>query len=89
MTANGHRATLLAAFDAAVAAAHPRQCLPPHLPDPPGSGRLVVLAAGKAAGSMAATAEASTASSMGSDPTASPDLRSHATATARRPARSR
>jgi len=58
MTENEHRATLLAAFDAAVAAAHPRHCLPPHLPDPPASGRLIVLAAGKAAGSMAATADA-------------------------------
>ncbi|HEX2137451.1 MAG TPA: glycerate kinase [Microvirga sp.] len=54
---DGHRAALLAAFEAAVAAAHPRQCLPPHLPDPPASGRLVVLAAGKAGASMAAVAE--------------------------------
>jgi hydroxypyruvate reductase len=53
----GNRATLLAAFEAAVAAAHPRHCLPGHLPEPPGKGRIVVLAAGKAAGSMAAVAE--------------------------------
>ena len=43
-------------FRAAVAAAHPSGCLLPHLPPPP-RGRLVVLAAGKAAGSMAEIAE--------------------------------
>jgi hydroxypyruvate reductase len=43
-------------YAAAVAAAHPRVCLPPHLPPPP-AGRLLVLAAGKAAGAMAETAE--------------------------------
>jgi hydroxypyruvate reductase len=52
------RATLLRMFEAAVAAAHPRECLTPHLPPPPASGRLIVLAAGKAAGSMAAVADA-------------------------------
>ena len=31
----GTRATLLALYDAAVAAAHPDVCLPPHLPQPP------------------------------------------------------
>ena len=45
-------------FDTAVAAAHPRRCLPAHLPAPPERGRLLVLAAGKAAGSMAEVAEA-------------------------------
>lgn len=44
-------------FQAAVAAAHPRHCLPRHLPSPPRSGRLVILAAGKAAGAMAEVAE--------------------------------
>src|SRR5690606_3993859 len=44
-------------FRTAVAAAHPERCLPPLLPDPP-PGRLIVLAAGKAAGSMTETAEA-------------------------------
>lgn len=47
---------LRAIFDAAVAAAHPDVCLPPHLPEPP-RGRIIVLAAGKAAGSMAVAAE--------------------------------
>ncbi len=44
-------------FRTAVAAAHPAQCLPPHLPDLPARGRLIVLAAGKAAGSMTEVAE--------------------------------
>lgn len=43
-------------FDAAVAAADPAHALPPHLPAPP-RGRTVVLAAGKAAASMAQAAE--------------------------------
>jgi len=44
-------------FRTAVAAAHPATCLAPHLPPPPATGRLVVLAAGKAAGSMTEVAE--------------------------------
>ena len=44
-------------FRAAVAAAHPSQCLAGNLPDFPPSGRLIVLAAGKAAGSMTEAAE--------------------------------
>ena len=51
------RQTLLDLFDVAVAAAHPRICLPAHLPDPP-AGRIVLLAAGKAAASMSAVAVA-------------------------------
>jgi hydroxypyruvate reductase len=43
-------------FRAAVAAAHPASCLPPLLPQPP-KGRVILLAAGKAAGSMAEVAE--------------------------------
>ncbi len=50
------RAFLEGLFRTAVAAAHPESCLPAHLPAPP-SGRLVILAAGKAAGSMAEVAE--------------------------------
>ena len=52
------RAILDGLFRTAIAAAHPSSCLPPHLPRPPKSGRLIVLAAGKAAGSMAEVAEA-------------------------------
>ncbi len=51
------RAFLERLYDTAVAAAHPSQCLPAHLPEPPSSGRIIVLAAGKAAGSMAEVAE--------------------------------
>lgn len=52
------RRTARAAFDAAVARAHPATCLPPHLPPAPERGRLILLAAGKAAGSMIEIAEA-------------------------------
>ncbi len=52
-----HRTFLEGLFNSAVAAAHPRHCLPPHLPEPPPSGRLIILAAGKAAGAMAEIAE--------------------------------
>jgi hydroxypyruvate reductase len=52
------RTLLRRIFDAAVAAAHPATCLPPALPPPSAHGRLIVLAAGKAAGSMAETIEA-------------------------------
>jgi glycerate 2-kinase len=45
-------------YRTAVAAAHPQGCLPAHLPAPPAAGRLIVLAAGKAAGSMTEVAEA-------------------------------
>jgi glycerate 2-kinase len=46
-------------FQTAIAAAHPSSCLPAHLPEmPKAEGRLIVLAAGKAAGSMAEVAEA-------------------------------
>jgi glycerate 2-kinase len=46
-------------FDTAVAAAHPRHTLPRFLPPPPAPlGRVLLLAGGKAAGSMVASAEA-------------------------------
>lgn len=47
----------LSIFDAAVAAVSPAWFVPPSLPAPPKAGRLIILAAGKAAGSMAAAAE--------------------------------
>jgi hydroxypyruvate reductase len=50
------RPLLRAMFDAAVQAAHPDAILAHHLPPPP-EGRVIVLAAGKAAGAMAASAE--------------------------------
>src|SRR5271155_3697104 len=61
MAASAHdtptRELLEALFRGAVAAAHPANCLPPNLPEPPRRGRLVILAAGKAAGSMTEIAE--------------------------------
>lgn len=49
------RGLLLGFLDEAIAAAHPSKCLVGHLPPPP-SGRLIILGAGKAGGSMAAVA---------------------------------
>ncbi len=49
-------ALLRALFDAAIAAASPATCLPPHLPPLP-KGRAVVVGAGKAAATMAKAAE--------------------------------
>jgi glycerate 2-kinase len=51
------RTLLEGLFRTAVAAAHPASALPPHLPAPMPSGRLLILAAGKAGGSMATAAE--------------------------------
>jgi glycerate 2-kinase len=51
------RAFLEELYRIAVAAAHPSSCLVPHLPKP-SVGRLIILAAGKAAGAMAEVAEA-------------------------------
>lgn len=51
-----HRKFLLGLFEAAVEAASPAHCLPPHLPEPP-RGRTVVVGAGKAAASMARAVE--------------------------------
>jgi glycerate 2-kinase len=56
LTAPEH-AFLESLFRSAVAAADPENCLQPHLPEPPASGRLIILAAGKAAGSMTQVAE--------------------------------
>ncbi|GJE59490.1 glycerate kinase type-2 family protein [Methylobacterium trifolii] len=49
------RALLGGFLDAAIAAVHPEKCLRAHLP-PPTPGRLIILGAGKAGGSMAAVA---------------------------------
>ncbi|HEY7083683.1 MAG TPA: DUF4147 domain-containing protein [Hyphomicrobiaceae bacterium] len=54
---SGVRGTLLALYEAAVAAAHPDVCLPSHLPAPPPNGRLYVVGAGKAAAAMAHAAQ--------------------------------
>lgn len=55
---NAKRELLTRIYEAAVARAHPVHCLPPHLPKPPATGRLMIFAAGKAAGAMAEAAEA-------------------------------
>ena len=46
-------------FDAAIASAQPARCIPPHLPEPQtlGSGRLIVIGAGKASAAMARAVE--------------------------------
>jgi glycerate 2-kinase len=54
---NSARAFLDELYRIAVAAAHPATCLLRRLPDPPPRGRVIVLAAGKAAGSMTEIAE--------------------------------
>ncbi len=51
------RELLESLFRAAVGAAHPLGCLPPNLPEPLPHGRLIVLAAGKGAGSLTEVAE--------------------------------
>jgi glycerate 2-kinase len=50
------RRLLLDMFEAAVGAASPARCLPPHLPPPP-KGRTIVVGAGKAGGAMAKAVE--------------------------------
>ena len=56
MTEIDHSALLRRMFDAAVAAAQPAVCLPPHLPSPP-KGRTIVIGAGKASAAMARALE--------------------------------
>ncbi|GLK82236.1 glycerate kinase type-2 family protein [Ancylobacter defluvii] len=68
MTDGSARAFLDRLFSAAVAAAHPSTCLPPALPPPPATGRLILLAAGKAAGSMLEVAESYYLDQHGFDP---------------------
>ncbi|MDR7378143.1 hydroxypyruvate reductase [Rhodoferax ferrireducens] len=56
MPATDRTALLRRMFDAAVAAAQPALCLPPHLPAPP-KGRTIVIGAGKASAAMARALE--------------------------------
>ena len=56
MTVDDPTLMLRRLFDAAVAAADPAQCVPPHLPEPP-KGRAVVVGAGKASAAMARAVE--------------------------------
>jgi glycerate 2-kinase len=55
-TVTDRRPLLRTMFDAAVAAAQPALCLPPHLPAPP-TGRTIVIGAGKASAAMARALE--------------------------------
>jgi hydroxypyruvate reductase len=57
MSPDEARAFLRRLFDAAIAAADPMRCVPPHLPRPP-KGRTLVLGAGKASAAMAKAVEA-------------------------------
>src|SRR6476659_6030579 len=50
------RELLLRMFNAAIAAAQPSLCIPPHLPAPP-AGRMIVIGAGKASAAMAKAVE--------------------------------
>ncbi|WP_371347631.1 glycerate kinase [Ancylobacter sp. IITR112] len=68
MTEASAREFLDRLFSAAVAAAHPSTCLPPALPPPPAQGRLILLAAGKAAGAMLEVAERHYLDERGVDP---------------------
>jgi glycerate 2-kinase len=65
---NSSRAFLGELYRIAVAAAHPASCLVPHLSAPPPRGRLILLAAGKAAGSMTEIAERHYLDDMGVPP---------------------
>ncbi len=58
MTPTNQRILALALFGEAVRVAHPRACVPPHLPALPPKGRLIVLGAGKADAAMAQAVEA-------------------------------
>jgi len=57
MTNSPQAALLRRMFDAAVAAAQPAVCVPPHLPKEPPPGRVVVIGAGKASAAMARAVE--------------------------------
>jgi glycerate 2-kinase len=51
------RALLMSLYEAAVVTAHPRTCVPPHLPAVPEGGRIVIIGAGKASAAMAQATE--------------------------------
>ncbi len=51
------RSFLSALYEAAHKTAHPDNCLPPHLPDVPDSGRIVIIGAGKGSAAMAVATE--------------------------------
>uniref|UniRef100_UPI003BA8BC72 glycerate kinase type-2 family protein n=1 Tax=Stappia sp. TaxID=1870903 RepID=UPI003BA8BC72 len=63
-----HKDLLERLFTAAVDAARPETCLPARLPEPGETGRIILLAAGKAAGAMTAVAEQVYLDRFGLDP---------------------
>lgn len=52
------RALLMSLYDVAWTTAHPRSCIPPHLPAVPEGGRIVIIGAGKASAAMVQATEA-------------------------------
>ncbi|MBC8049031.1 MAG: glycerate kinase [Chitinophagales bacterium] len=64
---SAQRATLLDLFRVSVEAAHPNHCLEAHWPEPPSNGRLIIIAAGKAAAAMGQAAERHYAPILGAD----------------------
>lgn len=55
--ASDKRALLLDLYHAAVSTAHPKLCVPPHLPEIPEGGRIIIIGAGKADAAMAQATE--------------------------------
>jgi hydroxypyruvate reductase len=55
--AAAQQALLNRMYERAVEVAHPRTCVPPHLPEIPAGGRLIVVGAGKACAAMAEATE--------------------------------
>ena len=51
------RALLMSLYEAAWTTAHPRTCVPPHLPAVPEGGRIIIIGAGKASAAMAQATE--------------------------------
>ncbi len=51
------RQTLMALYEAAYSTAHPKVCLPAHLPRVPEGGRIIIIGAGKGTAAMAVAAE--------------------------------
>ncbi len=57
MTIQDQRENLMQLLEAAIAAANPLLCVPPSLPEPPETGRLIILGAGKGSAAMVQAAE--------------------------------
>ena len=53
----GERSLLLSLYETAWQTAHPRFCVPPHLPEVPKDGKIIIIGAGKASAAMAQATE--------------------------------